>query len=114
MLSSCRWHSIYNLITEQSITLIHKIVTDKQPQSLADLMTSSMHNTVGHRYARRIHMKHHALTDRLNNSLMYKALSLYRTLPQNILEMNTLTFKKEIKNHVFLTYSPDSIPERLN
>ena len=77
MLQACSWHSIYNLITEQSMTLIHKIVTDKQPQALADLMTSSMHNTVGHRYAHRVHMKHHALTDRLNNSLMYKALSLY-------------------------------------
>ena len=113
MLRTCNWHSIYSMITEQSTTLIHKIVTDKQPLSLYNMLTSTMHCTGGRRTARKLHMSHRAITDRLNDSLMYKAISLYNALPSHLIALSTVQFKPAIKKHVISTYSPDSIPVRI-
>ena len=113
MLSTCNWHSIYHLITEQSTTLIHKLVTDKQPMALYKMLTSSMHSTQDNRYTHRLFMAHRAKTDSLNDSLMYKALSLYNSLTPQITALSMSEFQTRIKEHVFLTYSPDSVPIRV-
>ena len=113
MLKACNWHTIYHMITVHSMTLMHNIVVHKTPMALYSMLTSYMHNTEGTRHARKIRMTHHAQSDQLNNSFMYKALSIYNTLPISLLTLNTSAFKAEVKNHIISTHRPDCIPERV-
>lgn len=113
ILGRCNWHSIYNLITEQSLILIHNTVTHRQPLALYQMLSSSMQRTQGRHYTRRLFMAHRAKTDQLNDSLLYKAVSLYNQLSPQLMALNTEQFRRKVKDYVHSTYPPDSIPARI-
>ena len=101
------------MITIQSTIFIHNIIAHKTPSAIYNMLTSTMHNTQGNRFARKIRMSHRALTDQLNNSLMYKAISIYNTLPTPLMSLDTAAFKVEVKKHIISTQRPDCIPARI-
>ena len=77
------------------------------------MLSSSMQRTQGRQHTRRIFMTHRAKTDQLNDSLLYKAVSLYNQLSPQLMALNTEQFRRKVKEHVYLTYPPDSIPVRI-
>ena len=113
MLKACNWHTIYHMITIQSTIFIHNIIAHKTPSAIYNMLTSTMHNTQGNRFARKIRMSHRALTDQLNNSLIYKAISIYNTLPTSLMSLDSAAFKLEVKKHIISTQRPDCIPARI-
>ena len=113
MLKACNWQSIYHMITIHSTTLMHNIITQKTPESLYGMLTSYMQDTDTHRQARKIRMTHHAQSDQLNNSFMYKTISIYNSFPITLLELNSKAFKTQVKTYITSTHRPDRIPERI-
>ena len=113
MLATCNWHSIYHMLSQQSMALIHNIVVHKQPMAIYGMLNSDMQHTQGRRFARKLFMAHKPITDKLNDTLIYKALSMYNALPQHLISLNTLQFKVAIKKHVHSTQPPDSVPVRV-
>ena len=113
ILNACSWHSIYHMITIATTTTLHKIIAHKTPQSLYSLLASHMHNTYSNRHVRTLHLKHRAHTDQLNNTFLYKAVSIYNTLPHEITALDTTDFRARITSYVSTTHAPDKIPDRI-
>ncbi len=113
ILTSIKWQSIYHMITCSSLIQMHKIISDTVPHSLYTLLTSTMHTQNTRRHTRKVHMKYTPLTDKLHNTYMYKALSIYNSLPSTLTTLNTKQFKTNIKKHITLHYRPDRLPDRV-
>merc|ERR1712030_5817 len=94
ILSDLNWMSYSQIITYESIKLIHKLNISNTPISLYKFFTFSnrkIHNT---RYIRKPEITYTPKTQKCINTQLYKGASFYNALPY---ELQTLDFKNFLK-----------------
>merc|ERR1712240_833503 len=107
MTTKCKLRTIYQLIYEQGLYYIHKIQATKTPTSLYKLYNIN-DNTRPKLNLRPIY---NPKSIRLQNSLFYKYSELYIDVPEQIKQIQPLTFAKySIRDHINETYDPFEVP----
>ena len=99
------------MITYTALNVMHKVIATKTPEALYSLLTSNMHTHNTWLHTCKLHMKHKSITDQLASTFMYKTLSIYNTLPQTLVGLNSQTFSTRVKLFVKGNFAPNSIPE---
>ena len=95
----------------ESLKLIHKPIFEGIPKCLNDKFTFSLNRSDIARYSRKPMMKIQPRDNKMQQSLLYRAVFLYNKLPDDFRHMNPKSFSKKIYGHILTNFSPFDIPK---
>ena len=93
------------------VKLFHKVILLHKPRAITQYMRQSMiQSDIDSRSVRHSFITRQSTTNKTYNSLFYRAVQIYNTLPNNIKSLEPKVFNKNIKDIIRKGYSPDKVP----
>ena len=94
-----------------AVKLFHKVILLHKPKAITQYMKLSMILTdIDSRSVRHSFISRQSNTNKTYNSLFYRAVQIYNTLPNEIKGLEPKVFNKNIKEIIRKGYSPDRVP----
>ena len=90
--------------------MFHKVILYGKPPAYNHYIKQSLINTDSTRKVRQSYISRNSTTTKTSNSLFYRAVKIYNTLPLELKHLEHKVFNKRIKNVVRKCYRPDRVP----
>ena len=103
LLNKCQLKTIWDMISEQGLTYIHKIQLTQTPiviYEMFNIPTRPKCTNIN------LHPKYTPKTNLLKNSIFYKFSEIYSNLPNHIKIAEIKKFKTQIKTHINISFDP--------
>ena len=109
-LKQLNWVSYYQMLIIGATKMFHKVILYGKPPSYNNYIKQSLINTEGTRKVRHSYINRNSTTTKTSNSLFYRAVKIYNTLPIELKNLEYKVFNKRIKDIVRKYYRLDRVP----
>ena len=93
------------------VKLFHKVILMQKPKAITQYLKQSMIQLeIESRSVRHSFISRQSSTNKTYNSLFYRAVRIYNTLPFHVKCLEPKVFNKSIKDIIRKGYSPDKVP----
>ena len=110
ILKQCNWLSIPHMVLTSSLKFIHKMFTVKQPKCLLNLFNLRSEYKNSDRITTKYYPICKPTLQIVENSILYKASSIYNMLPNYLLQTNIKDFTNQIDHYVVSNFEHDKMP----
>ena len=103
--------TVQQMVIRESIQFIHKVIFNKSPSVIFNLLTQSNCNNENIRGVRKYMMKKSHKSNKVTNSLFYRSLYLYNCLETEVRNYNTKKMSKYLQENVKYIFPFNKIPK---
>ena len=109
-LKSLNWLTIQQMAIYQSLKVIHRIVTERQPSALVQYLHSPTQRENTIRINKYVSLQHKYITKKCKNSFFHRTLYIYNDIAEHMKILTPKKFKNSLKNYIRTNYEPRNIP----
>ena len=114
IMSKMKWQTFYHTVVYESIMFIHKSIFENIPKTITELVTQSLNNECNIRSGRKFLVIREPKSNKERQTLIYKSIFLYNTLPDIFKTYNPKKLKKYLREYIFHNFPNNSIPKNEN
>lgn len=113
IMNKLKFMTVQHLRTKEAILFIHKILFNKSPESINDMISYSNDNS-NFRSVRKARMRIHANCERMKHSLFYRSIFLYNSLDYDVRMFNPKKLSKYLTENIQYIFPHNKIPKEDN
>ena len=114
IMSKMKWQTFYHTVIYESIMFIHKSIFENIPKTITELVTQSLNNECNIRSGRKFLVIREPKSNKERQTLIYKSIFLYNTLPDIFKTYNPKKLKKYLREYIFHNFPNNSLPKNEN
>ena len=108
-LKQLNWVSYYHMMIIGASKLFHKVILYGKPLAYNQYIKQSLINNEGTRRVRHSYIARNSTTSKTSNSLFYRSVKIYNSLPLTLKHLESKQFNKMVKSVVRKTFSLDRV-----
>ena len=109
IMNELKWNTIYQIITKECITLIHKAMYENQLRYIVDFFTYSVNSNDNIRMVRKPILCNIPKSNCMNKTIMVNGLYLYNKLPYDLKLKNPKMLSKHLNRYITTLFPSDKI-----